>query len=39
LALVILSVVLLASQEQLFWVAVLISFIGAGVAVSGYLIR
>jgi hypothetical protein len=39
LALVILSVVLLASQQRLFWVGVLVSFIGAGIAVSGYFIR
>jgi hypothetical protein len=38
LALIILSVVLLANQERLFWIAVLIAFAGAGVAVSGYLL-
>jgi hypothetical protein len=36
LALVILSVTLLANQERLFWVAVLTSFVGAGIAISGY---
>ncbi len=38
LALVILSVVLLANQEQLFWIAVLIAFMGAAVAVRGYFV-
>jgi hypothetical protein len=38
LALVILSVTLLANQERLFWVAVLTSFAGAGVSISGYFL-
>jgi hypothetical protein len=38
LALVILSVTLLANQERLFWVAVLTSFAGAGVCISGYFL-
>jgi hypothetical protein len=38
LALVILSVTLLANQEQLFWMAVLIAFVGAGIAVNGYFV-
>lgn len=39
LALVILSVVLLADQEHLFWFAIVIAFAGAGLAVSGYFMR
>jgi hypothetical protein len=36
LALVILSVTLLANQEHLFWIAIAIAFSGAGIAVNGY---
>ena len=39
LALVILSVTLLANQKHLFSAAVVIAFIGAGIAVSGYFMR
>jgi Domain of unknown function (DUF4337) len=39
LALVILSVTLLANQRHLFSAAVLIAFIGAGIAVSGYFLN
>jgi hypothetical protein len=38
LALVILSVTLLASQAKLFWAAVAIAFVGAGIAISGYFL-
>lgn len=38
LALVILSVTLLANQERLFWGAVVLAFFGAGIAVSGYFL-
>jgi len=38
LALIILSVTLLANQEQLFWIAVLIAFAGDGLSVSGYFL-
>jgi hypothetical protein len=36
LALIILSVVLLANQERLFWIAILIALAGAAISVSGY---
>lgn len=39
LALVILSLTLLANKQHLFNAAVLIAFIGAGIAVSGYFLR
>jgi hypothetical protein len=39
LALVILSVTLLANQRHLFSAAVLIAFVGAGIAVSGYFLN
>ena len=39
LALVILSVTLLANQRHLFSAAVLIAFAGAGIAVSGYFLN
>ncbi len=39
LALVILSLTLLANRRQLFYAAVLIAFIGAGIAVGGYFLR
>jgi hypothetical protein len=38
LALVILSVTLLANQERLFWIGVGLAFIGASIAVSGYFL-
>ena len=38
LALVILSVTLLANQAKLFWAAVMIAFVGAGIAISGYFL-
>ena len=39
LALVILSVTLLANQRHLFSAAVIIAFIGAAISVSGYFMR
>ena len=39
LALVILSLTLLANQRYLFSASVLLAFIGAGIAVSGYFMR
>ncbi len=36
LALVLLSVTLLASRRGLFWVAVLTALVGAAIAIAGY---
>ncbi len=39
LALVILSITLLANQRQLLFSAILLAMVGAGIAVSGYFMR